>query len=57
MVAHSKEKRCTRDTELNLEAVDALCGERRTWGADMDSEEMWTRKREAHMVDTGALHT
>jgi hypothetical protein len=32
-----------------------LRGEKWTWRREVDSEETWTQKREAHLVDTGAM--
>ena len=57
IVAHSEEKGSTRDAEVNLEAGDALRGEKWTWRREVYLEETLTRKREAHLVDTGAMRT
>jgi hypothetical protein len=52
-----EEKGSTRDAEVNLEAGDALPGEKWTWRREVDLEEMWTRKREAYLGDIGAMRT
>ena len=63
IVAHSEENGSTRDVEMNLEAGDALGGEKWTWRREVDSEETWTAGREKYTwrtrvrsaLDEGAL--
>jgi len=43
-VAYLEEKGSTRDAEVNLEAADALGGEKWTWRREVDSEGTWTRE-------------
>jgi hypothetical protein len=44
IVVRSEETGGTWDAELNLEAVDALGGEKWTWRREVNSEETWTRE-------------
>jgi hypothetical protein len=57
IVAHAKEKGSSRDAEVNLKAGDALRAEKWTWRREVESEEIWTRKSEDHLVETRAMRT
>jgi hypothetical protein len=52
-----EDKGSTPDAEVNLEAGDGLRREKCTWRREVNFEEMWTWKREAHYVDTGEMRT